>query len=206
MGLTPNFALPYPELGDAPNGAGQIQALAAAVDTALLNQQTTVEQQISEVSGSTWAWTVGNATLEGGRPYILDPAALSVPLPNPNGVYEIEVLADYATPAKTVTVAGAQVTLPAGATANIQTGYLNASGQWVESPSWLANQASYHLGTPASEFEEYTTLIKGMVWCHGDAGNFSLTLTTSNGGTAVTGLQVYDGTYVKVTPMSLPAS
>ena len=35
MGVTANYAFPYPELGDAPNGPAQIGALASAVDTAL---------------------------------------------------------------------------------------------------------------------------------------------------------------------------
>lgn len=35
MGTTANFALPYPEVTDEPDGAGQIQALAVAVDTEL---------------------------------------------------------------------------------------------------------------------------------------------------------------------------
>lgn len=35
MGVTANYAFPYPELGDAPNGPAQISALAIAVDTAL---------------------------------------------------------------------------------------------------------------------------------------------------------------------------
>lgn len=35
MGETANYDLPYPELGDAPNGPEQVQALAEAVDAAL---------------------------------------------------------------------------------------------------------------------------------------------------------------------------
>lgn len=33
MGTTPNYAWPYPELGDAPHGPDQVKALADAVDT-----------------------------------------------------------------------------------------------------------------------------------------------------------------------------
>jgi len=35
MGNTPNYTWPYPELTDPPDGAGQIKALALAVDTSL---------------------------------------------------------------------------------------------------------------------------------------------------------------------------
>lgn len=39
MGVTANFALPYPELSDPPNGPSQVEALADAVDLELLNVQ-----------------------------------------------------------------------------------------------------------------------------------------------------------------------
>jgi len=35
MGTTPNYTWPYPELTDPPDGAGQIKALANAIDTSL---------------------------------------------------------------------------------------------------------------------------------------------------------------------------
>ncbi|EHR62625.1 hypothetical protein [Saccharomonospora cyanea] len=39
MPVTPNFNLPYPGLGDPPDGPGQVQALARATDTALYETQ-----------------------------------------------------------------------------------------------------------------------------------------------------------------------
>src|SRR4029078_9836598 len=36
MGTTPNFAIPYPELTDPPDGAGQLKALAQRVDVCLI--------------------------------------------------------------------------------------------------------------------------------------------------------------------------
>lgn len=38
MGTTTNYGLPYPELTDPPDGAGQIKALATAVDAELLRR------------------------------------------------------------------------------------------------------------------------------------------------------------------------
>jgi hypothetical protein len=43
MGITANYSLPYPELTDEPDGAGQIQALAVAVDTELAELAEAIE-------------------------------------------------------------------------------------------------------------------------------------------------------------------
>ena len=51
MPTTPTFNLPYPSLTDAPNGPSQIQALAAAVDTAMAGLSGPVVAQI-QFSGS----------------------------------------------------------------------------------------------------------------------------------------------------------
>lgn len=51
-GTTPNYALPYQQLGDAPNGAQGLQDLATAVDTQLLRMDTVGKVTLMTGSGN----------------------------------------------------------------------------------------------------------------------------------------------------------
>ena len=84
MGTTANYAIPYPELTDPPDGAGQMKALADRVDACLLQLARTnlaqVEQTViqSIPSGAFTAITFDNE--------LIDSSAMWAPSPNPTRI------------------------------------------------------------------------------------------------------------------------
>lgn len=116
-GTTPFFGLPYPLLSDAPNGAGEMQSLASAVDTAL---ETEVVARIagglgriaslSDTSGAgTMTSEVKIAQLtfaaSASRRYRID---ASGPLTNSGAGYACQLRIRWATGA-TVTTSGTEI-------------------------------------------------------------------------------------------------
>lgn len=53
MGFTPTYAWPYPELTDIPDGAGQMKALAEAIDTSLGGLDSEVGTNTTAIAGNT---------------------------------------------------------------------------------------------------------------------------------------------------------
>lgn len=94
MASTPNFSLPYPALGDAPNGASQIQALASAVDTVLAEQVGDLQDSISAISQPLFAVRTATQTFAATTGMQGD-AVLQIPFTDPAGIYAVSGAVRY---------------------------------------------------------------------------------------------------------------
>ena len=91
---TQNYSLPYPAVSDPPDGASQIQALAAAVDTVLAQQLgslqgqlTAIGQPMSSRKAAAQAWPAGNGMT--GDPDV------QLTFSDPAGVYRVNGIVRY---------------------------------------------------------------------------------------------------------------
>lgn len=149
MGVTANYAFPYPELGDAPNGPAQIGALAVAVDTALDGVDDRVDnletgttrllgraRRITTSSGSTSTTAVGvlridNIAVVAGRAITVRTISIHPTSTITTDTARVEIrfsTAGVATTASTVLV-GAQIFELFGNSAKIETTYIPPANQ-----------------------------------------------------------------------------
>jgi hypothetical protein len=127
MGVTPNFSLPYPELGDAPNGPSGLEALAQAIDSTLETQVTDLQSDIAASGGLLYGYrstnVIGASTANGN--FTTD-ASLSVNLTDPEGLYEIRGYIKY--DAGSVSWMNHMWLLPAGANMHYAVTHMNSAG------------------------------------------------------------------------------
>jgi hypothetical protein len=188
-GSTPNYALPYPSLTDSPNGAAQIQALAAAADTALATAVAALAAQIAAINQPSYGIKATAAGL-GNNTSMTPDASLAVSLNAGAGTYKINGYIKY--DAGSAALFKHSFIVPTNAKVRYACTHQNTAGAQFTFPCNGADVVQSY-GNNAGNV--LAILIDGTAVMEGTTGTLQLQFGNINSGAL--GYTIYDGSYLE---------